>query len=360
MLPVQVSRRAFLIGFSAALVLAALYPLVASIELPRDQFWKLLRHDVTWSVYCLAAVPVGFGLLASVFELDVLKRIPLAFRLVFGPLFVGLFGVFVVAIVQDAGGIPTPDRIAAGEVRERAFFVDSCLRNTGCGDLESLKPSTVCMERNAERYHLPAGLPIGQWHENPIVLKHAYACALELSAGSPPHLVKKSKLSTVALGLNVLLILYIWSFIWMSGIYFLFGYKDIGKGVLPVLVGCLAILITWFPLRAYADWYQWYGDLSHLLWYDAFMVLAAYAIGLVVFYAVWLWRERTGMDAANAITAAYSVLMVVVGSISGLKPEVADAAFRIVASMPWPFFVALLSQAVLAIGIYALVLVRRD
>ena len=47
------------------------------------------------------------------------------------------------------------------------------------------------------------------------------------------------------------------------------------------------IFVAWFPFQLYAEWHQWYGDLSHVKLYDAFWVFLVVAFFLLILLTAW-------------------------------------------------------------------------
>jgi hypothetical protein len=185
-----------------------------------------------------------------------------------------------------------------------------------------------------------------------LLKKHAYICALLKETGGEIGELPRSSMVDVANILNFVLIGFVWTFIWVSHVYFFYARQTVGSKALNVLLGGFVILITWFPLRMYADWYQWYGDLSHLRYYHAYLLLAVFALELLILYTIWVVTEATGMSMHVIVPAVWSVAGAVAGLAAHLKPEWVDMALSEIARLPGPFFVIGICGAFLMVGSY--------
>jgi NADH:ubiquinone oxidoreductase subunit 3 (subunit A) len=186
--------------------------------------------------------------------------------------------------------------------------------------------------------------------------KHAYFCGIVSEATQIP----KSIMVYISIALNFILISYIWCFVFLSHLYFAYARNDLTQAALNVLLGCFIILVTWFPFRAYSEWYLWYGNLSHMVDYSAYWVLMVFAIELLLLYVIWAVTQRLQISVVVAVQSAYGVFAAVFAAAAALKPQLIEHIFAVIARMAWPFHMLLVCCILLAVGVYARTLLRQS
>ena len=375
-IPIPIRQQRFWPAFLLGMAVTSTYPLALLFVLEGEAAFQILRNEITWSVYSLLLIPMGFGLMLVICDLDVFRRIPRGVAVGFGLVFfLGVGGIFY-GVLGDSEGIPTPDRIASKLTSGRnyqadALSIDRCLRSqTECPQYtEMLDAVPACRKQyqyqNEYRDELwinPAGVDqktLDRWYEGAIH-KHAYFCAMLAASESKSTELPKSAMAYVAILLNFLLIVYIWCFIWISHVYFAYARQDLGEKALNILVGCFVILITWFPFRAYSEWYLWYGDLSHMWNYPPYWVLFVFALELLVLYAIWIVTQRTGTTLLVAIPSVYGVVATAFAVIAGVNPRLLELFFGVFTRLPNALYVILVCGVVLILGIYSQALLRQQ
>jgi len=373
-IPITIRPRRFWIATILAMAITASYPIGLWLIVKSDAWISILKNEVTWSVYSLFLIPIGFGLMVSVFDADVFRRIHRAVTVLFGVVFaIGVVALFF-AVRGDTRGVLTPDRISSSlggtrNFQSEAISIDSCLRaGSTCTNYAALIAAVPqCRNRFANEYPNelridPTGLrpeTLARWYEG-ATKRHAYFCALLNTAEQAGTELPRSAMVYIAQTLNFLLVLFIWCFIWLSHIYFAYVRRDLGDQALNVLVGCFVILVTWFPFRTYSEWYLWYGDLTHIWNYPPYWGLLLFAFELLLLYAIWVITRLSRITLLAAIPSVYGVVATVVGVIAAIKPALLELVFTLFSRLPGALYVILLCGVVLAMAVYSRALLRQS
>jgi hypothetical protein len=119
------------------------------------------------------------------------------------------------------------------------------------------------------------------------------------------------------------------------------------------LLGCFVIFVTWFPCQLYAEWYEWYGDLSHLFdFYSTFWVLLLIAFLLLLLFTAWAAVLIKKANLITTIAAIHTMIVAVFALIFGIKPATVDALFEILRKMPNAIFLVLMFIVLMYIVVY--------
>ena len=188
----------------------------------------------------------------------------------------------------------------------------------------------------------------------------AYYCEIIHLSEQAQKTLPDSAVVYVAIALNFMLISFIWCFIWLSSLYFAYARKDLGTPALNVLMGCFVVLASWFFFRAYSQWYQWYGDLSHIRYYFPYWVLLVFAVALLVLFLIWTLTEHMAVSIYVAIPSVYGALAALFAAVAGINPSILTDAFWIVSGMPAALYGLLLIGAVMTLAVYARALLVQD
>ena len=372
MVPVKINKKRYWTGATIAFLITVWYPITAFFVLSPSNALFYLKNDVTWSIYSLFLIPIGFGLLSSVFSLDIILRARPMMRWIFGMIFITGIVCIIFGTMDDAKGIPTPDRISSKEVnginfQKEALLIDENLRNASNKTKieEILAQLPDCYNQHKQKHSELQIHDIGLSHENlekqyeKVKLKHAYYCKL-LSLSSSVESIPRSAMVYISNVLNFIQILFIWCFVWISGIYFAYSRDDLGMPAFHVLIGIYLILITWFPLRAYSEWFQWYRDLSHIKYYQPFWVMALFAIALLLLFTIWAVTAHLQVSVLMTVPMVHSVLVAIIAAITVFKPAILGWFFGIFGNMSLALHSLTLCGLVFIASIYARALLRQN
>lgn len=378
-LPIDVKTFRFSQGLIVGVLLALLYPLaVLATVSPQEAAWNILRHDITWSIYNVVFLPVGIGLLYSVIDLDVFRRFPVFFRWLLAGLY--LAGILIIgfATAADSEGIPSAERVAAtasgnGRHAQATFIeIDKCLRSpTTCIDEngnsrrdEYLRNVPECRKAWAKRFNSELGIPSTLDEQDHLkrlgasMRRHAYFCEAIKKLELDKFELRMSPVRYVAAVLNFIFVSYVWTFTLVVLCYFLSARVETGDRAVNILTGCWVVLVTWFFFRAYSEWYLWYGDLVHLQWYQAYLVLAGTAVVLFTVLAVWIISIKTGTSPPAAIAAVYSILAAGIGAIGAINPGVLRTGFEMFQGLSPALFCMVILVVLAVVAVYVGVLLQ--
>lgn len=181
-------------------------------------------------------------------------------------------------------------------------------------------------------------------------LTRSYYCSLLSKIGDRE--IPIGPMNAIILGLKIILILLVWLFVWYTLFLAFHWFNSIDLRTLYTLIGCYIILVSWFPLQLYAEWYQWYGDLSHVLLYYTFWVLFVVALLLIALFAVWVVVLIEKANLITAVAALQSIVITVFGALFYFKPEAIDKMFGVFERLPSPLVIVLMFILLLYIAIY--------
>jgi hypothetical protein len=128
-----------------------------------------------------------------------------------------------------------------------------------------------------------------------------------------------------------------------------------GKFSLEALLIALSLLILWFPVRLYTEWYLHFFTLSYLTNFPAFFILLAVAI-LSLFWVVFIMKPGR---AAVTIPALVSAFTTGFGVVSVFKPEVLWWLARVFERMAFEYAVALLAISIACTAVVVSGVMRR-
>ena len=352
-------RLVFPIALIVTFAVTLSYPIGLLLTAPMSSAFHYARHDPAWSFHSLFLVPVAVGLLASCLRMEYLQYLAPYKRILWAIGFAASLPLIYLAVPLDAQVIPMPDRISnTGGLRAFAATVDDCLRAPACDDSDSyLAAVEECRGEYGNRYDVllpPAGV-LGEGIETDrqasLGKSFAYLCALVDRTGGDE--IDLGPMETVIMLLKFVLMTFVWAFIYYTLFLALNFFNSVREEVLYPLLGCFVILVTWFPLQLYAEWYQWYGDLSHVQYFnDSFWGLLAVAILLFVLFVVWIIVLVKKANLITAVAGVHTALVILFSAIFGFNPEIINTIFNILARLNDPIFVALMFVILLYMGVY--------
>lgn len=124
---------------------------------------------------------------------------------------------------------------------------------------------------------------------------------------------------------------------------------------LEALLIAMSLLILWFPMRLYTEWYLHFFTLSYLTDFPAFFVLLVVAI-LSLLWVVFIMKPgRAAVTIPTLITAFTSAF----GVVSVFEPEVLWAIARVFERMPFEYVVALLAIGIVCTAVIVSAVMRR-
>lgn len=310
--------------FVVIFLITLIYPVTMILTLHSDAF-RYMRHDVAWSLHSVFLIPIAFALLATAFNPDLLNN-----KIVWLLPFIIVLPLLIGAVIKDTQVIPTPDRVSsANGLRKNAMDIDACLRRSNtCDHYISDTFLNSCYEKYSHHPTIALEGVTDKTERKSFLdnfkIAHGYLCALlEKSNGK----VETGFIATVIVGLKIILIIFVWSFIYYT-IFLAFNWFDyVDKRILYTLISCFVILVTWFPFQLYAEWHQWYGDLSHVWLFGSFAILFGVAVLLLLLFTFWTFVIVGKADIGASIAGVYSALVLIVGFIVKFNPESVNSIF---------------------------------
>jgi hypothetical protein len=329
------------------------------VTLPTGYALKVMRNEVAWSFHAVFLIPIAVGLLASIFKPGFFGALALWKRCVWILAFLAMVALLFSAVAADTKVIPPPDRISSGNgLQAFAIKVDTCLRNdcSDTGKYLALVPK--CIEKYGHRSGykaLHAGSSyIGTDSRPPgagFRKRQAYFCAMLEKTGGRP--VPGNTVASLVFALKYALIIFVWSFIYYTFFVAANYFFRIEKDILYSLLGCFVIFLTWFPCQLYAEWYEWYGDLSHIFdFYSTFWVLLVIAVLLLLLFTAWATVLLRKANLITTIAAVHSTTVAVFAIILGTRPETLGTVFELFRTLPNPIFLVLMFIVLLYIVVY--------
>lgn len=333
------------------------YPIVAFVTLGPELASELLPRELTWTFYCLIFLPAGFGLLVSTLEPQLVRSSVRRNVIVFFFFLILLLFGAVIAISEDAEGPKDPIEISSENptLQKKMYLADMCLR-----DWEK------CKAKDSATYNALAVFEMPNKSKRPEVLetcrdeygrksanrdavdpslaenndvwlfsmnrRHMYVCYyMKTLKGMGVTSLPKSPLGTTSDVLNLVSGMYILFFvIWVS--YVFFQRKRVKNNQLVHrLLAAYSLFITWFFLRSWVEWDQWYGDLYHIpIYYTGFKIYFFFAFLCLLLLVPLFLHTKTRLTIRDSIAI---VNFVIVGLIGGLGFYQKDAVELLFASI---------------------------
>lgn len=369
---ISIRVRQFGYGFVTAFLITSSYPVGMWLALPSDQYLHYLGNEVTWSFYSWFLVPAGVGLLSSIFDLRSIRHVANWQLIIWGVIYVVFAVLIFQATLKDAAGIPTPDRISSTPVKgtnfqEIAINADHCVRKESrcAGKLvRSTLLSNVkqCRKKHGKNFSELRFPKEGLSKDKILDLaknfepRHAYFC--EIISKNIHIKYKASIMVYVAILLNFLTVLFVFSFIYFSIFLAWYYFRKINRDVLYILIGVFIILVSWFPLRIYSQWFQWYGDLSHLIFYEAGQVLAFATLLMFLFLGAWAVILETGADIKVVIGGVYGTVAALFGFLAWWESEILYEFLGMMQRLGTPFVLIIYCLLLLFVALYVRAVMR--
>jgi hypothetical protein len=325
--------------FWTALVVAfcvtASYPVAMLVLFPAEQALQYLRNEVAWSFHAVFLIPIAVGLLASIFNLGLFFALEFWKRCAWVAIFFAPLGVLFFAVIADREVVPTPDRVSpANGLQKVAIDVNQCLRDLSCKEADKyLSAVSQCRNKYATEFK---ALRINAYLEKSEIESiskkfektQAYFCALLEKADGQP--IEGSIIASIIFALKIVLIIFVWSFIYYSLFLAVNYFFEINQRTLYTLLGCYIIFVTWFPCQLNAEWYKWYGDLSHIkYWYGTFWTFLAIAFLLLLLFAAWAAVLIKKANLITTVATVHTVMVAAFAIVFGLKPDTINSLFVI-------------------------------
>jgi hypothetical protein len=338
----------------------------------------VLQHQLSWSLFALLLIPIGFGLMSSVLSIEVFSKIDPVMKLFFCVFFlIGTIGIFKL-VIADANGIPNPDRISQKtnnniNFQQKALLIDQCIRGKDkCSELplvksyEDLKQCVINSDKALITKSMYSEMTKSDVTEIQVDTskyknKLIYECTIiKLLNDNETKELPSSIMKYIAITLNFILVFYFWAFIWISGIYFSYGRDKIGKSSVHILLGSFVILLTWFPLRMYSLWHDWYYTLYELGFYLAFWILFGFSVALLVLYLLWVVIINLNVSFILAVPSVYALLTVILGIYISIEPSILQTVFNFYRDLDSDALMIILPGVFLFISIYTRALIYQD
>lgn len=289
-------------------------------------------------------MPIAFGLLATAFRLDFFRPINFS-TAVWMVIFLAPLVPMFYAVDADIQVFPTPDRISATEdQQENAIAIDECLRRPDCAERERyLKLVLTCQNRKSEPNDFTTkrrDLLSKKGEDYSKVL--AYVCALMETEQSRGKKLEMSPMVTIIFFLKIILALFVWSYVCYTFFLAFNRFKTVDQPILYSLIGILVLWVTWLPLQLYAEWYHWYGNVSHIMEFNgSFAGFFILAIILTSLFVPWLLVIRHRTNAVTTVGAIHTTGVALVGMLLYFEPKTIDKIFTVVGGLPASVFVLL-------------------
>jgi hypothetical protein len=332
----------------AAFCITASYPVAMLVLFPGEQALQYLRNEVAWSFHAVFLIPIAVGLFASTFDLGRFFALEFRKRCAWVVIFFVPPILLFLAVIADREVVPTPDRVSpANGLQKVAMEVDQCLRDSTCKDADKYL-SAVSQCRNKYETEFKT-LRINAYLERSEVESlskkfentQAYFCALLEKTGG--QLTEGSVISSVIFALKLVLIIFVWSFICYSLFLAVNYFFEIDQRTLYTLLGCYIIFVTWFPCQLYAEWYKWYGDLSHIkYWYGTFWAFLAIAFLMLLLFAAWAAVLIKKANLITTVATVHTTMVAAFAIVFGLKPDTLNSLFVIFQTLDNSTFLVLM------------------
>lgn len=350
----------FWIALVVALCVTASYPVAMLATFPIERVFEYLRHEVAWSFHAIFLIPIAVGLLAQAFNLGFFLGINFWKRCAWALIFFVPVVPMVFAVIADIQVIPTPDRVSSADgLQQFAIEVDQCLRSPRVCEESRKYLGFVpeCREKYGTRFK---ALRINGGYLNDQQLdslrknfekRHAYFCALLNKAGG--FSIEENVIKIFMVILKFTLIIFVWSFLYYTLFMAINHFFKIDRSTLYALIGCFIIFISWFPCQLYAEWHQWYGDLSHIFYfYDAFWALLMIAFLLFLLFAAWAVVLIKRANLVTTVAAVHSTMVAVFAIVFSIEPQIVDVLFGIFGRLNDYIFVILMFIILLYMIVY--------
>lgn len=336
----------FWISLAAAFCLTVTYPIALLVTLPAARAFQFIRNEVAWSFHAVFLIPIAAGLLASAFNLEFFLKLAFWKRCAWALVFPVMIVLLFFAVKDDTKVFPTADRIsAANGLQAFAIKVDECLRDRTCKDADKyLGFVPECRKQYEKEFPM---LQASKGFEK----AQAYFCALLQKTGGKP--IPGNVVASLIFVLKYALIIFVWSFIYYTFFVAANYFFEIDKSTLYLLLGCFVIFVTWFPCQLYAEWYEWYGDLSHVAgFYGAFWLLLTFAFLLLLLFAAWAAVLIKKANLITTVAAIHTMAVTAFAIVFGTEPSTLEEVFRIFRGLSYSLFLVLMFIILLYIVVY--------
>tara|TARA_R110000737_G_scaffold328635_1_gene343395 strand:- start:10 stop:1140 length:1131 start_codon:yes stop_codon:yes gene_type:complete len=372
-----VNKSKFIIGLVASLLLVLTYPLGLFLSMPMSEVGLVLQHQLSWSLFTLLLIPIGFGLMSSVLSTEVFSKIDSVMKFLYCASFLlGTIGIFKV-VLADANGIPNPDRISQKtynniNFQKKALLIDQCIRSGDkCSKLiiELNEDLEKCVKNDDK--NLITGSIYSEMTKSNVTNKLSdtskykkkliYECSIiKLLNDTETNELPSNIMKYIAIILNFILIFYFWVFTFMSVIYYSYGKDKIGKSSVHVLLGSFVILLTWFPLRMYSLWHDWYYTLYQLEFYFPFWILFGFSVVLLVLYSIWIVMVNLNVSFILAVPSISALVTVISGIYVSIDPNRLQPIFNFYRAQDWDTLMILFPGIFIFMSIYTRALMYQD
>lgn len=329
----------FWIGFGIPFVVALIFPIAVEFCLPRSaKPSRWIQNCPPFSVFMLAAFPIAMGMFAAtIFSLKDVNDVDAFAVKTYGTAWalyaslaalLFLFGLASKAVLHDFTSRPIGPHILRGERAAEAFKMEKSLRDAAkIIGARSRRARTSSTKRARE--------------------SKPKAPSLQINARSEyQKLVHLSSLSEIFKHGNVVAGAYL-AVAWLGtiGCVFYFWYvavlvlsnQSLPAGTVSKLLMIFILLITWFPMRVYMDWYQNYFHNSSWLKDSQGLIM-----GIVLALASLVFVIFISKPEAIAIVCAVvnALVLLFVGVAGRFKPNWLRAIAESLQSLPFFYFFA--------------------
>lgn len=81
--PIKINIDKFKLGLIISFAITSIYPIGLFISMPASEALTILKHELSWSLFALFFIPVGFGLMCSIISVDIISKLNYIYRIIF-------------------------------------------------------------------------------------------------------------------------------------------------------------------------------------------------------------------------------------------------------------------------------------
>jgi hypothetical protein len=302
------------LGFVISFVISLSHPLIIFFYLPKPtQPARWIQNNPSYTVFLLSSFPAAVAVFVATINWQVISYWTAGWRLLVFGIVIGLIFVIVTLAVRDNfTSHPIGPYVLKRKQAEESFALEMELRRARPS--KGFLSDSLRTKRNdyQKLIHLKSGREI-------------------LKRGGP--------VAYVHLGLAWIVTFFISTyFFYMAFLLVKTGQEGINflEGEKEKLAVIFVLLLPWFPMRIYTEWYQ--NEFHRPDWlkqYSAFWTLAFLAVAYLWFVIVMLRPQGTSILILTALTP------LIPAAVGKFKPEWLRLFARYLASLPFIYFVVI-------------------
>jgi hypothetical protein len=263
------------------------FPIIVGLSLPSPDGGRWIRNNLSFSVFLITMFPVAVGTFVRTFNWKTLRRLPPRLRRVL------LVGLVVFAGLAIAGALDDVRQAVKNRIIEPFSFRDFA--------------DTLGVERELRA-------EVAKELKTPEEARAAYLRVEHPFTSVRDFLDRASAAAYWAVLLNLLSGVFLAVFFWHIIVLVLERARSgqqVSEDVYDSMVLVFGLLVTWFPMRLYAEWYINFGAPDPAR-YNAFAVLLGAALvgGALLFI---LKKPGNAVTIFSGISAGLSAILTFLG-----------------------------------------------